>query len=176
MATLSTALLVALLALVICAAISDAKSRRIPNWLSGFGLIAAFTLHIAQNGLHGAWFAAQGMVAAFAFYMVLYLIRALGAGDVKLMAAVGAFAGLALWIQIFVATAVIGAAAALALSLAKGRLKTTVWNTGFIAGELLHFRAPYIANKALDVKSPASITMPHGISIAFAVLLLLLVR
>ena len=164
-------LLVLLFAVVACAAYTDAKVRRIPNWLTGFGLLAAFFAQTSLRGWDGFCDAAKGMLAGFAVYFVLYLIRALGAGDVKLMAVVGAFTGTSIWFEIFVATALAGAAAACILALAKGRLITTFQNTWFIANELLNLRLPYQTNKALDVRNRSSLTLPHGISIAFGVAL-----
>jgi len=169
---LPTAVLVPLFAMVTCAAFTDAKRRRIPNWLTGAGILIAFAVHLAIEGWSGLAFSATGMLAGFTLYFLLYLVRALGAGDVKLMAAVGAFAGASVWLHIFLATALIGATAALLMALAKGKLQSTVWNAAFIANELLHFRAPYVADNSLDVKSPASLTLPHGIAIALGVFLL----
>ena len=169
MTHLSMGLLAPLFILVLCAAVTDARSRRIPNWLTGCGILLGFGLHAALEGWSGVRFAAAGMGTGFALYLALYAVRALGAGDVKLMAAVGAFAGAANWLQIFMATAIAGGVAALILALAKGRLRTTVWNASFIASELLHFRAPYAANHSLDVRSPASLSLPHGIAIALGV-------
>ena len=171
--TLPMAVVGPLLILVLCAAFTDARNRRIPNWLTGAGILIGFSIHTVLHGWSGFCFAAAGMLAGFGLYFLLYVLRALGAGDVKLMAAVGAFAGSYVWFHIFLATAVVGAVAALLLSLVKGKLGATIWNTSFIASELLHFRAPFLANSSLDVKNPGSLTLPHGIAIASGVCLIL---
>jgi prepilin peptidase CpaA len=90
-----------LLVLLLCAAVvTDLRSRRIPNRLVLIGLVMAFSLHAAaQIGgtatLAGPqwWAAPAGCAAGLAVLMPLYLMRACGAGDVKLMAMVGAFVG-----------------------------------------------------------------------------------
>ena len=72
------------------------------------------------------------MILGFGFYLLLYSLRAMGAGDVKLMAAVGAMVGPGHWLLIFMASAVAGGVLALLCVLWKGRLKTTLWNTFFL--------------------------------------------
>ncbi len=92
-----------LLLAAIC--VSDLRVRRIPNYLVFTGLIAAFgwqTFGAAGAGLFaagapgaiGSASALSGAGAAFAGFLVLYLTRTVGAGDVKLMAMLGAFFGL----------------------------------------------------------------------------------
>ncbi len=71
----------------------DIASRRIPNWLSGMGLLAGLAFSfLASNGI-GPGSSLLGASAGFAVMLPLYMLRAMGAGDVKLMAAVGAFLG-----------------------------------------------------------------------------------
>jgi prepilin peptidase CpaA len=101
---------------------------------------------------------------------VFYLIRALGAGDVKLMAAVGAITGPVVWFNVFLATSVMSGVIALWLSLSNGRLRQTVWNVGYLAVELVHFRPPYYKHPDLDVKSGKALKMPHAVAIAAGVI------
>ena len=102
----------------------------------------------------------------FGIYFVLYLLRAMGAGDVKLMAAVGAAVGPSNWMAVFTATAIAAGAGAIFLMVVKGRVRQTLWNVGYILGELIRFRPPYLRRSSLDVRDPGALTMPHGIAIA----------
>ena len=71
----------------------DVASRRIPNWLTVAGLLAGLGFSsLIPNGI-GPGSSLLGAVTGFAVLLPLYLLRAMGAGDVKLMAAVGAFLG-----------------------------------------------------------------------------------
>jgi Flp pilus assembly protein protease CpaA len=88
---------------------------------------------------------------------------------VKLMGAVGAFAGPVLWVHVFLATSVAAGILAVWLSLAKGRFRQTLWNMGYLAVELMHFRPPYYKHPELDVKSGRALKMPHGVAIAAGV-------
>ena len=71
----------------------DVARRRIPNWLVGAGLLAGLGISILIPDGIGTGSSLLGAVTGFAILLPLYLLRAIGAGDVKLMAAVGAFLG-----------------------------------------------------------------------------------
>ncbi|HSW50408.1 MAG TPA: A24 family peptidase, partial [Bryobacteraceae bacterium] len=136
---------VVLAAVVVTAAVFDVRSRRIPNWLNLFGVIAGLLLNSFLDVDKYSWRSAlMGLGLAFAVYFPLYLLRGMGAGDVKLMAAVGALVGPANWFAIFVLSNVLGAAAAIVLLLSKGRLWGTLRNVGYMLNELMHFRPPYM--------------------------------
>lgn len=85
-----------LLALLATAAYTDVRSYRIPNWLTGFGILVGLLLSVwnVKHPLHDLLFAFGGIAVGLFALLPLYLVRMLGAGDVKLMAMVGAFLGL----------------------------------------------------------------------------------
>jgi prepilin peptidase CpaA len=89
-------LLASLLAL---AAWHDLRTRRIPNRLVASGAIAALLLHLLEQWqgnaglLDAVLLSAGGFLAGMLLLLPLYILRAMGAGDVKLMAMVGAFLG-----------------------------------------------------------------------------------
>jgi prepilin peptidase CpaA len=161
--------------IVITAAIFDLRSRRIPNWLTLSGILLGFALNAVLAypwPLEGLKNAGLGMLFAFAVYFVLYLIHAMGAGDVKLMAAVGAILASPFgWFKLFLVTALIGGVFALVLLVFKGRLRKTFWNVAYLVNELGHARAPYMTREELDVKSPKAVTLPHGFTIAVSCLI-----
>ncbi len=161
--------LVLLLAIAVVAAYFDIRYRRIPNALSLAGVVAGMFMNIFLDGWAGAARAAAGLALAFAIYLLLYLGHAMGAGDVKLMAALGAIAGPADWLRITGLTWFAGAVFALALVVWRRRLLTTLWNVAFIAREWLSRRAPYLTREDLDVKSEKALRLPHGVSIAVGV-------
>lgn len=155
-----------LLALVTTAAFIDIRSRRIPNWLTLGGVITGLSVQTVYGGFSGLKAAAAGMTVAFGLYFLLYLLHAMGAGDVKLMAGVGALVGPAKWMTIFAASAIAGGILALAAVIVKRRLRSTLWNVLFMLNELLQFRAPFERRSELDVKSGAGLSMPHAVAIA----------
>lgn len=168
------AILVTLAALVLVAAVYDWRFRRIPNWLNLTGLILGFGLNALLFQLSGTFKAGEGMLLAVAVYFPLYLLRGMGAGDVKLMAAVGALVGPANWFQIFIATALMGGAAALVFAAVKGRLRDTLCNLYFMLRDLASLRAPYRTNPELDFRHKRSLSLPHGVPIALGSLVFLI--
>ncbi|MCL4402686.1 MAG: A24 family peptidase [Acidobacteria bacterium] len=152
--------------LVLVAAVYDLRFRRIPNWLNLAGIVLGFGLHSWLSGLVGLRLAALGLVVAFGLNLLFYLIHALGAGDVKLFAAIGALVGVERFMIIFILVALAGGVLALLLMTAKGRVRKTLWNVAFLMGELVRLRAPYLRREELDVKSEKAMRLPRAVSIA----------
>jgi prepilin peptidase CpaA len=156
-----------LLAVLLGAAVYDVRYRRIPNWLSVGGVLVGLALNtFLYQGGPGLRFALSGMAAGFGVYFVLYALRAMGAGDVKLMAAVGAIVGWHDWVGIFLITAILGGMMALILVALRGRVKKTFWNVSFIISEMKSGRPAYMGKEELDVRSPKALGLPHGAVIA----------
>ena len=160
--------LAVLLMLVLAAAVYDVRYRRIPNWLTVAGVLLGLGLNgFLDQGRPGLFVSSLlGLAMAFGVYFVLYALRAMGAGDVKLMAAVGAVVGWPDWFGIFIVTAIIGGIMALILVAARGRIKKTFWNVAFILTELKGGRPAYMRREELDVKNPKALGLPHGAVIA----------
>src|SRR5262245_13545627 len=84
---------VPLLAIVAVATVTDLRSRRIPNGLSLGGAALALVVSTTLYGAAGFWMAVLGWLICFGCFMPFYLGGGMAAGDVKLMAMVGAFLG-----------------------------------------------------------------------------------
>jgi prepilin peptidase CpaA len=152
---------------ILVAAVYDVLYRRIPNWLTIGGVLAGIGLNtFIYQGWPGLRLSLVGLAVGFASYFALYSLRAMGAGDVKLMAAIGALVGARDWFGIFLITAIVGGVAGLAMVAARGRLKKTLWNMSFILSEMKHGRPAYVRREELDVRSPRSVGLPHGAMIA----------
>jgi prepilin peptidase CpaA len=160
---------VILVATVVVAAIYDIRYRRIPNWLVLAALLLGIGLNVFLYSSAGLKTSLLGFGLAFAIYLPLYFLRGMGAGDVKLMGAIGAIAGPANWFGIFIGSSLIGGAVAVVLLLARGKLRNSLANISFLLFELAHFRPPY-AREELDLSSPKSMKLPHGVMIACGVL------
>ena len=83
---------IALALLLLAASACDLKTRRIPNGLAAAGLLAGLAGHAYLGGLPGVLWSLAGIAAALPL-LLLYAARAFGAGDVKLLLAVGALMG-----------------------------------------------------------------------------------
>lgn len=82
-----------LLALLLTAAVSDLRSHRIPNWVCAGILLLGFMAQCAEPGWTGPLRALAGPALALLCLLPFYARRAVGAGDVKLLAAAGAWLG-----------------------------------------------------------------------------------
>src|SRR4051794_20714595 len=153
---------VLLAVLVMTAGVFDLRFRRIPNWLVATGLLTGLTLNIVLFEWEGLKASLLGIGIATVIYLPLYALRAMGAGDVKLMMAIGAMVGPGPWIGIFVITGVFGGVVALGMLLARRGLGRTAGNVRHILVSLAQFRAPYAGNPELDVRSDRALRLPHG--------------
>ena len=171
--TLPPAVAFTWLAITIVAAYTDLRWRKIPNWLTASGFVAGLALQLGLFGARGLRTATLGCCLALAIYVPLFALRATGAGDVKLMAVLGAFLGTQLWLLLFVLTAVTGGIAALGLLLLRGSSTAAFVNASFILGELLQGRLPYRSRASLDIQSSQAITLPHALPVLVATILLL---
>ncbi len=82
-----------LLAMLAVAIYFDIRTERIPNWLIAAGTVVALTLHAVSSGTSGLLTSVGGLSIAMVILLPFYIAGVMGAGDVKLMAAVGAFTG-----------------------------------------------------------------------------------
>jgi prepilin peptidase CpaA len=151
---------------VLAAAAYDLKIRKIPNWLNLSGLILGLGLNCFVLHAAGLRLALLGLGVALLVYFPLFIVRGMGAGDVKLMVAIGAIAGPRNWFLIFLATSLLGGLAALVLVIYKKRLFLTLANLSAIVGELLHLRPPFQKDAALDFRHERALGLPHAAMIA----------
>jgi prepilin peptidase CpaA len=156
--------------LVAIAAVFDIRYRRIPNWLVLAGIIVGLAWNVYSSGWSGLLRASEGLGLGFILYFPLYLIRARGAGDVKLLAAVGAIAGPLNCFWIFLLTAILGGIIALLLLIFRSRVRQTFFNVGWIIRDLLHLQAPWRSSDELDVTTNKGMRLPHGAMIAVGAL------
>ena len=84
-----------LFALLVMASVCDYRTYKIPNWLTAGGIVFALIYNAAVSFSrdHGFLWAFGGLMVGFMVMLPCYALRIMGAGDVKLMAMVGAFLG-----------------------------------------------------------------------------------
>jgi prepilin peptidase CpaA len=164
-----------LLGLLVLAAAIDARHRRIPNWLT-FGLILAGLARAAVGAgdisLGGAFL---GVFVGAAAPLVLFVLGALGGGDVKLLAAIGAWLGAKLSVEVFVVECVVGMVIVLIQAVGQGRTLTLFRNSAALACSIAH---QGIAASAETGKSFTSIDrpLPYAVPVALATLFVLAMR
>lgn len=132
------------------AVVTDVRTRRIPNWLTGSIAGAGFGLAFGGGVITPAQ-AALGMLTGLLLMMPGHLIGATGAGDVKLMAAVGTMLGPDVTFRAFLYSAVAGGVFAVAVATHRGILATTLQDAGRLvtspAGARHAIESPARANR-----------------------------
>lgn len=165
-----------LLLLMVCAAaITDLERRRIPNRLLLAGMLGALALRLlAPAPLAGllAWLG--GAALGLALFLPFYLLRGMAAGDVKMMAAVGAFTGPGDALHVAVLAWCVGGAMALAILVCKGRLRLALANIRAILRPMLLRLPPGPAPGSAG--QPGAGTIPYGVAIAVGTIVLLVGR
>lgn len=148
----------------VAGSVFDVKSRRVPNFITGPAFLIGLSLHLA----HGGWrellssFAA-GLICGFVF-LVFYLAGGMGAGDVKLITAVGCIAGLSHVTYILALTAISGGVMALGLALARGQLQQTLMNVVELVTH--HRREGLQPHPELNLSNAQTLRLPYALAIA----------
>lgn len=159
-------------ALAVAAAVSDALRRRIPNWLVLPGMLFGLAANALVPGALGLTSAVTGLAAGLLAFLPFYLLRLLGAGDVKLIAMVGSFLGAAHLVGAMLASFLAGGLLAVAFAWHAGQLGRVVGNIRLIlVGMLMRAALP----GAPTVAPPApAVRMPYGIAVAAGTVVYLL--
>jgi prepilin peptidase CpaA len=126
------------------AAVIDVRTRRIPNAITLATALCGLALAVAGWTGVSVLSSLLGCVAGLLVMLPGRALGATGAGDVKLMAAVGAVIGLERMPVAFIATLIAGGALAVAVSIQRGRLGATVSGTG------RYLRSPKVTREQLE--------------------------
>ena len=148
----------------------DVRYRRIPNPFVLATLISGVTLNFVLGGVQGGLSSIGGCVLAFILMFILHVFGAMGAGDVKLFAAIGSVIGAHLVLPTFVVVVLTGGLLALASTLRSGVFITTMHRVlqifvGLLPGwQMPKFSVP--ADRRLTIPYGAAITIGAIIAIA----------
>ena len=157
--------------LVILTASTDIVCRRIPNPLIAMGLVAAFMVQAFLLGpVTGLGDALAGALTGFALLIPLYLLRATGAGDVKLLAMIGAWVGPTMILYVALVSFIIGGVWSIAWTLLRGRMQQFLLNLWSLAHGGWRLQ-PDGAGASPGIKPVG--TLPYGVSIAAGTLVVL---
>lgn len=157
-----------LLALLAAAAVSDYRTFRIPNLITGGGIVFALVYNtMVTPDWHADWtWAPAGMLLGFGAMLPMYAIRVMGAGDVKLMAMVGAFLGVSATLTALLFCVVTAGIAALAFALRKRVMARMLANVGGVMRAML-WSAVASGDLRLQPGAVQSVgKLAYGISIA----------
>jgi prepilin peptidase CpaA len=151
-------------AVSVTAAFTDVRGRRIPNRLTYSAIVAGMVLQTAIYGWRGLLLSVGGALLFGGVFLLLHLVRGIGAGDVKLAAALGAIIGTAGSLQVMFATAVAGGVLAAIFMVLSGRVVHTLRSTLDVVG--FHARHGLRVHPLVNLDNPAALRMPYGLAFA----------
>lgn len=108
--------------LLICL-FTDIYNRRILNIVTIPAILFGLIYFTAQSGLNGLWFSFSGFILGLILLLIPFMFGGMGAGDVKLMAAIGALMGSTFVLYTFFFTAIIGGCISLIILLRRMGIK-----------------------------------------------------
>jgi prepilin peptidase CpaA len=145
----------------------DVRYRRIPNKLVLVVLIGGLTINTIFGGSNGLLASLGGFVLAFGLMFLFHAFGTMGAGDVKLFAAIGAVNGLSLVLPTLMVVALTGGLLAICKMVYSGRVITTMFGVfQFFVGLLPGQRVP-----RFEVPSDPNHTLPYALPICFGSLI-----
>src|SRR5215203_6056792 len=145
----------------------DVRYRRIPNVFVLATLISGLALNLIIGGLQGGLNSIGGCVLAFILMFMLHVFGAMGAGDVKLFAAIGSVLGAQLVLPTFVVVVLIGGLLALVTVLRSGVFGTTMHRVlQILVGLLPGWQMP-----KFSVPADRRLTIPYGVAITIGAII-----
>lgn len=150
-----------LVPLAFAVAYYDVRYRRIPNALVLATLAGGLLINFAAAGAWGLAMSVGGCVVGFALMLALHVFGAMGAGDVKLFAAVGSVLGAHVMPQTFVVVMLTGGALAVVTIFRTGTAAETMRRVFQIFAGLL----PGWTVPRFDVPRDRRLTIPYGVAI-----------
>lgn len=157
-------LLICASAIAMAGAFHDARSRRIPNRLTLTAMAAGFGARAALGGWLGLESALWGALLAGGIFFLLFVVGGMGGGDVKLMAAVGAWVGVGEVAPILLVAALAGGVLAIVYMIANGTVVRTLRNSVILMQH--HVTSGLQPHPQLNIQESGTTRVPFGVAIA----------
>ncbi|SRR6266481_4800340 len=154
-------LLCALFTFVAACCVVDLRTRRIPNVISGSALLVGVALNALYYGSTGVLWSLGGVIVVVAVLLAPFALGGLGGGDVKMMAAIGAFLGPRLALEGLVVGMAIGGVIMVVHLARLGRLTEKLRSLGAMAASAFFTRSA--APLRVGANDPGAISLPYSI-------------
>ena len=159
------------------ATVTDLRARRIPNWLVAAGITVALPIQFASNGaLPGLGALSAGAAVGLALFLPGYWLRMMGAGDVKLMMAIGALLGPLDMLRFSLFTYAFGGVCALLALLWRRQLRAGFNNIRLMLTTALVSRQHSDAKQLFAASVATTGSIPYAVPIAITAVYLLLLN
>lgn len=150
---------------LIVAAYIDGKELRVPNWITFPMVLSGLIYSTSVDGWAGLGAGLLGMLVGLACLLPLYAVGGMGAGDVKLMAGIGAWLGVEITFYAFCVSTVVGAVMAVLMVLYRRSFHKHYANFMLILTEWMQVKDPRELAKIAAERKPSMLLLPYGIPI-----------
>lgn len=161
---------------VVLASWIDFRYRKVPNWLNLSILLAGLSAQVVFYGWSGLWAGLLGMLLGFGILIVPWLMHAMGAGDVKLMAAIGAWLGPLMTLRAFCVGALLAGVIALVMIIAGRKLWQAYFNIGLIMTKMRRWKTAFSDFGSVQVLKSTSQLLPYGVPLSIGALIVMFSR
>jgi prepilin peptidase CpaA len=151
----------------------DYAQRRVPNWLNLALIVVGFVVQGMFFGTAGLTVAFWGMMTGFGLLIVPWMMHGMGAGDVKLMAAIGVWMGAGLTFYSFALGVVFGGVTATIMILSTGRLRMACGNLGVIMAKCSNRATLFSEFGSAKSFGSTSQLLPYGVPLTGGTLVIL---
>lgn len=152
-------------AILILAAWIDGKELKVPNWITFPMVLSGLIYCTVTGGFSGLLAGLTGMSCGLLCLLPLYAVGGMGAGDVKLMAGIGAWVGWQTTFYAFCVSVIVGAVMAVLMVAWRGAWRKHYENFLTILSEWSVVRNPYELSKIAAERKPTMFLLPYGIPI-----------
>lgn len=163
---------IAIALILIISVITDLRSRKILNIVTLPAILTALIYHSLTIGLDGFLFSGKGFLVGLGLLLIPFLMGGIGAGDVKLLAAIGAWKGAMFVLYTAVYAGIIGGLISIVILLKKRKLGSTLKGLLF---SLLFLKGAK-GSLQLPAAGQSSISIPYAVPITLGALLTFLME
>ncbi len=152
--------------ILIVAAVIDGRQLKVPNWITFPMILSGWLASGIIYGWAGVGASLWGTAIGLGLLLPAYAIGGMGAGDVKLLAGVGAWVGASQTFWAFIVSAIIGALIAVIMVVVSRKWRHHQKQFFSIANEILIIRSPSKLSEIAAKRKPSMMLLPYGIPIA----------
>ncbi|MFQ5429819.1 MAG: prepilin peptidase [Phycisphaerae bacterium] len=158
---------------MVCASWNDYRFHRVPNWLNAVIAVTGLAAQASWLGWPGVQAGLLGVLVGFAPLFVLWAMRGMGAGDVKFMAAIGAWLGPEMTFHAVVAGGLMGGLIAVGMIAWRRSWRQTSTNLGLLLTKVGTLRTAFSEYGSTRQLSASAAVLPYAIPLSIGTLFVL---
>lgn len=151
---------------LIVAAVIDGFELKVPNWITYPFIVSGWVYSFALFGWEGLGWSLVGTVVGLLLLLPPYAIGGMGAGDVKLLAGIGAWISVSHTVNAYCVSAIVGAVCAVLMVIVRNAWKKHSDQFWMILNEILAVKNPEKLSEIAAERKPRMLLLPYGIPIA----------